>query len=170
MKILFFTLLLYFSGNAFADEVNFSGVLRHAIPCVVNGGEELIVPFYEVNDKDLYAHREVAKLFEITLSECESLPDFSFSMSFTGVSNPKIKGSLRIDGDPGDLGYAIVLTSDNGNVDINSQYPIVGMNDNKFPGVIPLKASILGEEDAIKNKSIKLGDFSATTTFNIYYE
>ncbi|ETS98198.1 fimbrial protein [Providencia alcalifaciens PAL-3] len=128
------------------------------------------MPFHEVNDKDLYRQRDISEVFEITLSECEFLPDFSFSMSFTGISNPKIKGSLRIDGDPGDLGYAIVLSSDNGNVDINSQYPIVGMNGSKFPSVIPLKASILGEEDAIKNKSIKLGDFSATTTFNIYYE
>ncbi|TMW40205.1 hypothetical protein DOY81_014715, partial [Sarcophaga bullata] len=102
------------------------------------------------------------------IGDCEFLPDFSFSMAFTGVSNSKIKGSLRIDGDPGDLGYAIMLTSDKGNMDINRQYPITGMNGNKFPQVIPLKASILGEEDAIKNKSIKLGEFSATTTFNIF--
>lgn len=170
MRIIFFTLLLYFTGNVLADEVNFSGVLRHAIPCVVNGGEELVVPFYEVNDKDLYRQRDITETFEITLSDCEFLPDFSFSMAFTGVSNSKIKGSLRIDGDPGDLGYAIMLTSDKGNMDINRQYPITGMNGSKFPQVIPLKASILGEEDAIKNKSIKLGEFSATTTFNIYYE
>ncbi|SUC28411.1 P pilus assembly protein, pilin FimA [Providencia rustigianii] len=85
MKIIFFTLLFYFSGNAFADEVSFSGVLRNAIPCNINDGADLEIPFHEVNDKDLYRQREIAEVFNITLSDCEYLPDFSYSMEFTGV-------------------------------------------------------------------------------------
>lgn len=170
MKKLMLTLLYFLSANiAFADQVNFSGVLRNAIPCNINSDSDLIVAFNEVNDKDLYQKREIMQPFDITLSGCEYLPDFAYSIAFTGVENNNIKGAVAID-NKGDAGYGIKLMNESGEVQLNTQYPLQVAAKNGLPTTIAVKAYIIGEEDAINNSSIQLGDFTATTTFNIYYE
>ncbi|HHE6468457.1 TPA: fimbrial protein [Providencia rettgeri] len=171
MKILVLILLCFLSANiTLADQINFSGVLRNATPCNINSDSDLIVAFNEVNDKDLYKKREIMQPFVITLSDCEYLPDFSYSMAFTGIENMNIKGAVAIDNNNKNAGYGIKLINDHGEVQLNTQYPLQVNTKNSFPTEIAFKAYILAEEDAINNNSIQLGDFTATTTFNIYYE
>lgn len=171
MKKFALTLLYSLSANiAFADQVNFSGVLRNVIPCNINSDSDLIVAFNEVNDKDLYQKREIMQPFDITLSGCEYLPDFAYSMTFTGVENSNIKGAVAIDDNKEDAGYGIKIMNESGEVQLNTQYPLQVAAKNGLPTTIAFKAYIIGEEDAINNRSIQLGDFTATTTFNIYYE
>ncbi|MBN6361253.1 fimbrial protein [Providencia huaxiensis] len=171
MKKQVFTLLCFLTANIVsADQVNFSGVLRNAIPCNINSDSDLIVPFNEISDKDLYKKKDVMQPFDITLSDCEYLPDFSYSMAFTGIENSNIKGAVAIDSDNGSAGYGIKLMNEHGEVQLNEHYPLQIDTKNGFPTIIAFKAYILAEEDAINNKSIQLGDFTATTTFNIYYE
>ncbi|MEM0634387.1 fimbrial protein [Providencia rettgeri] len=171
MKKNMFILLCFLSVNiTFADQVNFSGVLRNATPCNINSDSDLIVAFNEVNDKDLYKKRDVMQPFVITLSDCEYLPDFSYSMAFTGIENTNIKGAVAIDSDNRNAGYGIKLMNEHGEIQLNTHYPLQVNAKNSFPTDIAFKAYILAEEEAINNKSIQLGDFTATTTFNIYYE
>ena len=170
MKIHLMTLLLCLPIYANADHVEFTGILRNAIPCSINNDSDLVIPFNEVNDKDLYKKRDIMQPFDLTISGCEHLPDFSYTMAFTGVENLNIRGAISIDSDDGKAGYAIKLNYDGNDILLNTEYPVFFINENNLSTELTFKAFVLGEEDAIQNKSIRLGDFTATTTFNIYYQ
>lgn len=170
MKIHLMTLLLCLPIYANADHVEFTGILRNAISCSINNDSDLVIPFNEVNDKDLYKKRDIMQPFDLTISGCEHLPDFSYTMAFTGVENLNIRGAISIDSDDGKAGYAIKLNYDGNDILLNTEYPVFFINENNLSTELTFKAFVLGEEDAIQNKSIRLGDFTATTTFNIYYQ
>lgn len=170
MKTYLIVLLSCLSVSTNADHVEFMGVLRNAIPCSINNDSDLVIPFNEVNDKDLYKKKDIIQSFDVIISGCEHLPDFSYTMAFTGIENSSIRGAISIDSDDGTAGYAIKLNYDGNDILLNTEYPITFLNKRDLSTELTFKAFILGEEDAIKNRSIRLGGFTATTTFNIYYQ
>ncbi len=170
MKLIFLALFIILPNISFAEEINFSGVIRNTAPCIINNGEELQVFFGAVNTNDLYANKNIFRTFNIQLSSCDDLAEQSYSIQFSGIENENLKGSLSFDTDNGQAGAAIKLSHNNRSIDINTDYTELTLLDNGDHQIIKFDAFIVGEPDAIQNENIQLGDFVATATFNIFYQ
>ncbi|MEW5494375.1 fimbrial protein [Enterobacter cloacae] len=150
--------------------VHYSGTLV-ADPCIIlPGDEEISLEFGSVIDKYLYLNqRTIGKLFQINLSECDLSLGNTVKVSFTGVESTALPGLLAIDGNSTARGVAVGIETLAGeplplNKDSGSQMLTPGSNS------LSLMAYIQGEPQAIEEKSITLGTFSATATFNLEYE
>ncbi|MBI6151091.1 fimbrial protein [Serratia surfactantfaciens] len=149
--------------------VNYSGILV-AEPCVIPPGEENIeLDFGSVVDKYLYLNqRTQGKAFTLHLTECDLSLGETVSVSFSGAESVALPGLLAINGG-GASGIAIGLENDLGELLPLNQFT---GKQRLQPGSnrITLKAYIRGEPEAIKNKSIGRGAFSAASTFLLSYE
>ncbi|MBH3276402.1 type 1 fimbrial protein [Serratia marcescens] len=149
--------------------LNYSGVLV-AEPCVIPPGQENIeLDFGTVIDKYLYLNqRTLGKEFTLQLVECDLSLGDTVRISFSGTESVVLPGLLAINGG-GASGIAIGLENTTG-----ESLPL-----NQFTGKqrlqpgsngITLKAYVQGEPEAIKNRTIGRGAFSASATFLLSYE
>ncbi|RTP97280.1 type 1 fimbrial protein [Enterobacter sp. WCHEn045836] len=158
--------------HAVAPEVNiqYGGILVDD-PCVIPPGEEEIhLDFDGVVDKYLYANqRTPGKQIEIHLTECDLSLGESVKVTFEGVENTLLPGLLAIDGSSQATGIAIGMETTDGEL-----LPLNKSTGRKLltsgSNLLPFIVYIQGEPDAIKNKTITQGAFSATATFNLEYE
>ena len=145
------------TSTAFAipDNLYFHGILVDE-PCTIKPGDETVVlDFGNIPDKNLYAYKRTpSKLFQLRLSECDLSIGKSVKITFKGEENQAMAGEGFLAISPGSQasGIAVGLESENGNTILN------------------FYAFIQGEPDAIANKSIKRGPFSAIATFYLNYD
>ncbi|HDU4714724.1 TPA: type 1 fimbrial protein [Klebsiella aerogenes] len=142
-----------------------------AEPCVILPGEEEIqLDFGTVIDKYLYLNkRTLGQRFEIHLAECDLSLGKAVKVTFVGTENTALRGLLSIDSSWGASGIAIGLeTMKSAALPLNKAshfYPLQAGSTR-----IALKAYVQGEPEAIAQKRIGRGPFSATATFRLEYE
>jgi len=156
-------------GAAPTAAINYSGVMV-AEPCIVPPGEENIeLDFGTVVDKYLYLNqRTPGKAFALQLAECDLSLGETVSVSFNGTESVALPGLLAINSG-GASGIAIGLESTSGELLPLNQFT---GRQRLQPGSnrITLKAYVRAEPDAIKNRTIGTGGFSASATFLLNYE
>lgn len=158
------------SPVSWADNLFFDGVLT-AEPCLIPPGEEnIVLDFGTVIDKYIYLNQRTnAQKFEIHLAECDLTQENFVKIIFKGIENSALPGYLALDAGSLASGIAIGLETDSGNFiplnQLGSRYPL-----NTGDTYIRLGAHVRGEPNAITNKTLERGPFSATTIFSLEYE
>lgn len=159
--------LIGLSGlSSAADNLRFRGALV-AEPCTLRAADENItVDFGSIVDKYLYLNsRTLGEPLVLHLDDCDISLGNMVKLTFSGTESTKLHGLLAISGQ----GIAIGIETPQGDrVALNTgrynQGLIAGNN------TINLRAYVQGEPEAITQKSIIPGDFTASATFLLEYE
>lgn len=170
MYLFLLPLTLLLSPAAQAENIRMHGALV-AEPCViVPGGESVTLDFGTLADKDLYTRqRTQGQSFDIRLTECDVNLGKTVKVTFSGIENPHLAGLLAIDGASQASGIAIGMETPGGQkLPLNK--PGQGVRLVNGNNTLTVHAYVQGEPDAIANKSIERGPFSAIATFNLEYE
>ncbi|MGP2965696.1 fimbrial protein [Serratia ureilytica] len=155
---------------AAADNMHFSGALV-AEPCTLRPGDEDIrLDFGTVIDKYLYTHgRTAGKAFSLVLQDCDISLGNSVKVTFRGAESAALPGLLRPDGGSLAQGIALGLETAAG-APLALNKPSAGYAIGKGSNSLQLQVYVQGEPEAIAQKSIGLGTFSAVATFGLEYE
>ncbi|ANJ96302.1 exotoxin [Serratia plymuthica] len=155
---------------AATDNLKLHGALV-AEPCTLQAGDENIqLDFGTVIDKYLYLNtRTHSKPFQLRLMDCDTSLGKTMKMTFSGMESVALPGLLALDGGSEAKGVAIGLETEAGqaltlNQKSRGQAITDGIN------TITLQAYVRGEPEAIKNKAIERGTFTAVATFALEYE
>ncbi|WP_413508027.1 fimbrial protein [Serratia proteamaculans] len=142
-----------------------------AEPCVIAPGDENVrLDFGTVIDKYLYQNtRTHGQAFELHLTECDLSLGKTVKVTFSGIENPHLTGLLAIEGGNQANGIAIGMETQGGKpLPINKagegQRLVSGTN------TLTVLAYVQGEPQAIANRTIERGPFSAIATFSLEYE
>ena len=157
-------------AGAVPDNLYFHGTLVDE-PCTIHPGDETVeLPFGNIPDKNLYAyHRTPSKDFRIRLSECDTSIGRRVTVMFAGDENPFISGALAISPGSQAEGIAVGLENADGTaLAVNEVSPQITLNDGLT--LLNFRAYVQGEPDALANKTIKRGPFSAIATFHLNYD
>jgi len=152
------------------NNVHLHGALV-AEPCVIPpGDEEIALDFGTVIDKYLYLNsRTLGQSFSIHLTECDLSLGKTVNVIFLGTESAVLPGLLAIDGSSQATGIAIGLETQQAKpVSINEASDEFLLQEGESR--LALKAFVQGEPEAIRNKSIEHGPFSAVATFRLEYE
>ncbi|MGP3070583.1 fimbrial protein [Serratia nevei] len=155
--------------TAAVDNMRFHGALV-AEPCVIPPGEESVkLDFGTVIDKYLYLNQRThGQSFELNLAECDLSIGKTVSVTFRGAESLALPGLLA-PSVGGASGIAIGLETEQGQAlplnQPSGKYQLSGGNT-----VLQLRAYVQGEPDALANRSLGLGVFRATATFQLEYE
>lgn len=162
------SLLLVPSAQA-VDRITFSGTLIEKQPCTLLPADKNIeVELGTVADKYLYLNtRTPGKSFYLYLTGCDISLAQEVKVTFKG--DESIPGFLMPDAGSQASGIVIGIETESGtalplNRQSNAQEIVNGNN------VITLRAYIQGEPAAITSRTISLGMFTATATFELAYE
>ncbi|MEE4412063.1 MULTISPECIES: fimbrial protein [unclassified Serratia (in: enterobacteria)] len=142
-----------------------------AEPCtLLPEDENILLDFGTVIDKYLYLNgRTNGKAFQLHLIDCDISLGKTLKMTFNGPESAVLPGLLALDGGSQATGVAIGMETAEGQLlPLNKQtgaYPLTDGNN-----VISLQAYVRGEPEAIKNKAIGRGAFTAIATFVLDYE
>jgi len=175
LQTLFWTILPMLGLTTFSLRAQDNNVHLHgaivAEPCIIApGDDEIYLDFNNVVGKYLYLNtRTPGQKFEIRLVECDINLGKSVKITFTGKENITLPGLLAIDASSEASGIAIGLeTLDAKPLALNKASDVFSLKKGDTP--IELKAYIKGEPEAIVNRTIGYGNFSAVATFNLEYE
>ncbi|MDT3254046.1 fimbrial protein [Serratia sp. root2] len=152
------------------NNVHLHGALV-AEPCVIPpGDEEITLDFGTIIEKYLYLNtRTLGQVFDIHLEECDLTLGNTVSVTFTGTENSALPGLLALGGGSEATGIAIGLETPSA-----QPLPLNQASDKSLlqegSNSIALKAYVQGEPQAITDKSIGRGPFSAVATFHLEYE
>lgn len=142
-----------------------------AEPCTLLPEDESIaVEFGTVIDKYLYLNtRTHSKPFQLHLMDCDTSLGKTVKMTFSGTESLALPGLLALDAGSEAKGIAIGLETEDGqalalNQQSRGQEILDGNN------TITLQAYVKGEPEAITNRAIERGMFTAVATFNLEYE
>ncbi|HAT4919955.1 TPA: type 1 fimbrial protein [Serratia marcescens] len=151
-----------------ADNMTFRGALV-AEPCVIPPGQETVVlNFGSIVDKYLYQNlRSPGVQFEIILAECDLSVGKTVRMTLNGTESLALPGLLAPAGQAGGIGIGLE-TLEGQTVAINHSVEKLTLAEGT--NGIRLLAYVRGEPEAIANKTIGHGAFSAVATFNLEYE
>lgn len=158
------------AATAADNNVHLYGALV-AEPCVIPPGQEkILLDFGTIVDKYLYLNsRTLGQPFSIHLTECDVSLGKTVKVSFIGTEHPALPGLLAIDSGSGASGIAIGLETLQAKLlplnRASDTYPLQDGNN-----MIALKAYVQGDSQAITDKSIVRGAFTATVTFRLEYE
>ncbi|AGO57464.1 hypothetical protein ALQ63_00794 [Serratia plymuthica] len=142
-----------------------------AEPCTLSPGDENVqLDFGTTIDKYLYLNgRTNSKAFQLHLIDCDITLGKTLRITFNGTENSKLPGLLALDGSSQANGVAIGMENPQGQpLPLNRKTGIYTLTDGN--NVINLLAYVRGEPEAISNKSIGRGTFTAITTFSLEYE
>ncbi|NTY87327.1 type 1 fimbrial protein [Serratia fonticola] len=152
------------------DNVHFRGALV-ADPCTLRVTDENInIDFGSIVEKYLYLNtRTLGVPLVLHLDDCDLSLGNMVKLTFSGTENSRLNGLLAISGASQTSGIGIGIETQQGNkVAINTgsynQGLISGNN------TISLRTYVQGEPDAISQKTINPGDFTASATFLLEYE
>ncbi|HBE9078277.1 MULTISPECIES: fimbrial protein [Serratia] len=152
------------------DNVRFRGALV-ADPCTLRVTDENInIDFGSIVEKYLYINtRTLGVPLVLHLDDCDLSLGNMVKLTFSGTENSRLNGLLAISGASQTSGIGIGIETQQGNkVAINTgsynQGLISGNN------TISLRTYVQGEPDAISQKTINPGDFTASATFLLEYE
>lgn len=165
--------LLLFSSVAHAGvtpdtEMQFYGTLV-ADPCTVAPEDtDITLEFDEIIDKYLYLNtRTHSRPFTIHLIDCDVEGSETVTTHFGGVESATLPGYLAMTDTS--TGAAVGITeADDTFLGLNKDSRPIVLSDGSIS--LNFKAFIEGEPAAIKNETIKLGEFSATATFYLEYQ
>ncbi|OCJ19681.1 fimbrial protein [Serratia sp. 14-2641] len=163
--------LLALSQGVLAANMRLHGTLV-AEPCIIPPGEETIqLDFGTVIDKQLYHNQRTTSWeFKLHLSNCDLTLGKSVQVTFTGVENPALPGLLALDASSQASGIGIGIESENG-----APLPLNQLGPYRYPlaagdNYLRMMAYVQGEPDAITNRTINRGPFSASMTFALTYD
>ncbi|WP_447889266.1 fimbrial protein [Serratia fonticola] len=152
------------------DNVRFRGALV-ADPCTLRVTDENInIDFGSIVEKYLYINtRTLGVPLVLHLDDCDLSLGNMVKLTFSGTENSRLNGLLAISGASQTSGIGIGIETQQGHkVAINTgrynQGLIAGNN------TISLRTYVQGEPDAISQKTINPGDFTASATFLLEYE
>lgn len=152
------------------DNVRFRGALI-ADPCTLRVTDENItIDFGSIVEKYLYLNtRTLGVPLVLHLDDCDLSLGNMVKLTFSGTENSRLSGLLAISGASQTSGIGIGIETQQGNkVAINTgsynQGLITGNNS------INLRTYVQGEPDAISQKTINPGEFTASATFLLEYE
>ncbi len=162
--------VLFSINDAIATDVNLHGTLIESLPCTIKpGSENREVSLGPISDKYLYKNqRTIGRSFQLFLEGCDTKKTQSMTMVFSGQENPKLPGLLALTPNSQAKGIGIGLETMLGKklpLDIRSDD--IALNDGE--NIIPLRAYVAAEEEAISQRTITLGYFSAIATFKFTY-
>lgn len=163
-----FTLAVVSPVKAVDNNLHFSGTLV-SDPCDLDPETtDLVVEFGSVIEKYLYQNTRTHSVpFTINFINCDTSLGDSVTLTFKGTENDALPGMLAVTGTA--TGIAVALESQDGTpLPFNRATPWYALTpgDNS----IVLRAYVTGEPDAIKNKAITPGEFTAIATFEMAYE
>jgi len=163
-------LALLLNPLAQADNVRLHGALV-AEPCVIAPGDESVtLDFGTVIDKYLYTNQRThGQPFDIRLTECDVSLGSTVKLTFSGIGNPHLTGLLAIDGASQASGIAIGMETPAGQ-QLLLNMPGQGIRLANGNNTLTVHAYVQGEPQAIANKTIERGPFSAIATFSLEYE
>ncbi|CAO95312.1 fimbrial protein [Erwinia tasmaniensis] len=158
------------AASAPSVNISYDGNLV-ADPCtLLPEDESIVLDFGSVIDKYLYLNtRTHGKLFQLHLMDCDISLGNSLKITFRGTESIALPGLLAPDGGSEGSGIAIGLETHKGEALALNQ-PGSAQDITNGSNVIALKAYIKGEPEAIKDKKIRIGAFSAVATFHLEYE
>ncbi|EOG1984936.1 TPA: fimbrial protein [Proteus mirabilis] len=142
-----------------------------AEPCdLVMEDKELTVDFDTIIDRYLYKNvRTHPEDFNIRLINCDLGLDPTVKVGFIGAENPNLPGFLALDGGSTATHIGIGIQDINGRfIPINSLTPPYLLNSES--NILRFQGYVEAESDAIKNRNIRLGPFTATAIFLLDYE
>jgi len=158
------------AASAPSVNVSYSGNLV-AEPCTLLPEDESIaVNFGSVIDKYLYLNtRTLSKPFQLRLMDCDTTLGNTVKVTFSGTESISLPVLLAPASGSEASGIAIGLeTQDGVALALNKQSRGQDITDGN--NVIFLQAYVMAEPDALSERKIKKGDFSAVANFNIAYE
>ena len=153
-----------------ADNMVFHGALV-AEPCTLRpGDEDISLDFGPVIDKYLYSYgRTQTKRFELVLQECDISLGNTVKVTFSGTGSTALPGLLALNDVSQASGIALgIETGDGKPVPLNKAAPPYLLS--RGGNVLQFQAYIQGEPQAIAQKKINPGAFSAVATFAIEYQ
>lgn len=171
-KNILLTVLLYSPSImtpvwAVDNNLQFSGMLV-SDPCELDPNTtDLTVEFTSIIEKDIYLNTRASAIpFTINLINCDTSLGSTVTFSFKGIESAALPGYLKVEGSAS--GIAIGMKNDQGTpLPFNSELPPISLSDGISS--ITVQAYVEGEPEAIQNKTIIPGDFSATATFELAY-
>ncbi|MEX7634574.1 fimbrial protein [Serratia marcescens] len=169
------TLALSASMSSYCSVATTDNRLLHGAlvtyPCTLRmGDEDIQLELDPVIDKYLYMHsRTPAKPFSLTLQDCDVSVGKTVKLTFSGTESAALPGLLALDGGSQASGIALgIATAEGKPVVLNKPgqgYALVNGTNS-----LQLQVYIQAEGEAIAQKKISLGAFSAVTTFGLEYE
>ncbi|WP_369308848.1 fimbrial protein [Providencia rettgeri] len=164
--------LLINASNVLAvpDNLRITGNLVEE-PCIILPGDENIqMEFFDTPEKNFYSYGKTqSKEFVIKLVECDTTLGKRVEVTFSGTPSLALPGFLALSAGSVASGFAIGLqNADKSPLNIEEKGAKITLQD----GINQLRfyAYLKGEPDAIANKSIKVGPYSAVATFKLDYE
>ncbi|MCL6722980.1 type 1 fimbrial protein [Klebsiella sp. T2.Ur] len=170
--------MLFYAGIADAQPELIGGDVRFhgsvvALPCsIVPGSDNLMVDFKQASVKDLYLNTKTRITpFTIHLENCSTRVFDTVSVTFSGPENSKLPDHLAITprGQGSASGVGIGLEEMDG-VEIKLNHPTTPLRIQANTMDLTYKAYLQGEPDAVNNKTITYGTFTATATFTLNYQ
>lgn len=153
-----------------ADNMKLYGALVEE-PCTIKPGDENIhLDFGTLVDKYLYTHqRTQSKAFQLQLLDCDTHLGKTVRISLSGTESLMLPGLLALDGGSQEQGVAIGFETSNGqSLKLNEWSPNNLLSNGK--NIILLRAYVQGEPQAIAQRNIKQGIFTAIATFVLRYD
>lgn len=142
-----------------------------AEPCtLLPEDENILLDFGTVIDKYLYLNtRTHSKPFQLHLIDCDISLGKTVKMTFSGTESVTLPGLLALDGGSEASGVAIGLETEDGQaLALNQQSRGQEISDGN--NTLSLQAYVKGEPEAITNRTIERGMFTAVATFSLEYE
>lgn len=163
-------LLLCSQLSIAAENMRLHGALV-AEPCVIPPGDETVVlDFDTVIDKYLYLNtRTRGQPFKLHLAQCDLSLGNTVKVTFSGNESAALPGLLALNGGSETSGIAIGMETSRGEpLPINQQGKALALMSGA--NILTAYAFVQGEADALMNKTIQRGPFSAVATFSLEYE
>lgn len=163
--------LLLASTTQAADNLEFTGALVEAACNLHTGDDDIELDFNTVINNYLYSYGETpARPFSLRLDDCDNNVLTGVRLTFKGTESLEQPGLLAFDPGSGASGAAVALQTAGGQpLPINSATGLLlALPSGNM--VIPLQAYLKVEPTAKNNQAIVLGEFKATTTFELNYE
>ncbi|MBG5920553.1 fimbrial protein [Providencia stuartii] len=167
---LFFFSSPNYAKNGQIGEIKIRGLLVAEACTVRPGDENIIVDFGTIVNKYLYINQKTPlENFNIHLDDCDNSIFKTVAVKFTGTENPNLPGLLAVDSASMASGIAIEILDYSGKkIPINSMTPAYNLENGT--NILSFNVNVQGEPDAIKNKSIAFGHFTATAVFSLIYD
>ncbi len=168
---LFYLLTLGMMSPAFSSgDILVRGYLVGEPCTLMEEDESIVVEFGTVIDKYLYLNTKThPESFQIRLIDCDLTDSPKVKVMFSGAENSSLPGYLALDSGSMASSVAIGILDENSElIPINSETKLYPLTDET--NTLNFKGFVIGEPDAIKNKTIALGPFSATAIFTLIYD
>ncbi|MEE7091153.1 fimbrial protein [Escherichia coli O10] len=166
---------IFLPVSGYASELGFKGNLLDR-PCQIDPSSvaqdvtfrETATPLYHVWPGKSYEEK-----FQIKLVNCHATTMGKVvELTFKGAEEPKLPGYLQVSGvNNGKLGIGIIDTDGSSLLKLNQvQNGGQGNKVEKDSVILDFKAFVQATSEAIANKTVQPGDYSATATFELLYK